>query len=52
MLLAWKGFSFKEMVDIAFHYKFLLAMKFLARYSLISAKHKVKSLVTRRHSHA
>jgi len=46
MLQAWRGFSFIEMVNIAFYYKPFLAMKFLARYTLLSAKSKVKSLVS------
>lgn len=44
MLQAWRGFTFDEMIDIAFHYKLFLAMKFIARYTLLSTTNKLKSL--------
>jgi digeranylgeranylglycerophospholipid reductase len=42
----FRGFSFKEIIDLAFHYKLMPAMKFLARYTFLTAKRKVKSLIS------
>lgn len=48
MIEAFKGLTFKELFDLAFHYKFFSAMKFIARYTFLTTKHKVKSLLIQR----
>lgn len=40
-----RGFSFNEMFDLSFNYKLFPAMKFLARYSFLTAKHKISKKI-------
>jgi len=45
MLLAWKPFSFEEMIHIAFDYKPFLAARFLANYAVLVGKKKLRTLI-------
>lgn len=44
MVQAWRGLSFDQIFDIAFHYKLFPILKFLTRYTYLSAKNKIKTL--------